>query len=78
LYVIGDTPHDIECADAIGARTIAVATGGYSLDELASHRPWRLFEELPPVDRFIQLIQGPAEAGHYDGGPAKAGHYMRG
>ena len=27
------TPHDIECANAIGARTVAVATGGYSLDE---------------------------------------------
>jgi phosphoglycolate phosphatase-like HAD superfamily hydrolase len=57
LYVIGDTPHDIECAEAIGARTIAVATGGYSAAELASHRPWRLFEELPPVDRFIELIE---------------------
>ena len=30
VFVIGDTPHDIECANAIGARTIAVATGGYS------------------------------------------------
>ena len=34
VFVIGDTPHDIHCANAIGARTIAVATGGYSLDEL--------------------------------------------
>ncbi len=28
LFVIGDTPHDVECAGAINARTIAVATGG--------------------------------------------------
>ena len=35
VYVIGDTPADIECGQAIEARTIAVATGSYSLAELA-------------------------------------------
>lgn len=56
LFVIGDTPHDIECARAIGAKTIAVATGGYSLDELQSHHPWRVMAQLPPVDAFLDLI----------------------
>lgn len=56
VYVIGDTPHDIECANAIGARTIAVATGGYTVDELTQHQPWRVFAELPPADRFAALI----------------------
>ena len=56
VFVIGDTPHDIHCANAIGARTVAVATGGYSLAELESHRPWRAFAELPPVNEFIKLI----------------------
>jgi phosphoglycolate phosphatase-like HAD superfamily hydrolase len=56
LFVIGDTPHDIECSRAIGAKTIAVATGGYSLDELQSHQPWRVMHELPPVDEFLQLV----------------------
>ena len=61
-FVIGDTPHDIACANAIGARTIAVATGGYALDELESHRPWRLFAELPPPADFLSLIeQGASE-----------------
>jgi len=55
-FVIGDTPHDIECANAIGARTVAVATGGYSLAELESHAPWRAFAELPPADDFVRLI----------------------
>ena len=58
LFVIGDTPHDIHCANAIGARTIAVATGGYSVAELSEHRPWRVFAELPPVDQFMRLIEG--------------------
>jgi phosphoglycolate phosphatase len=56
VFVIGDTPHDIHCANAIGARTVAVATGGYSLDELESHHPWRAFAELPSADEFIRLI----------------------
>jgi phosphoglycolate phosphatase-like HAD superfamily hydrolase len=56
LFVIGDTPHDIECANAIAARTIAVATGGYRLDELDAHRPWRALSELPALDDFLALI----------------------
>ena len=56
VFVIGDTPHDIDCATAIGARTIAVATGGYSLEELEAHKPWRVFNELPPAEEFMRLI----------------------
>ena len=56
VFVIGDTPHDIECANAIDAKTIAVATGGYSIDELRRHEPWRIFSELPPAPEFIELI----------------------
>jgi phosphoglycolate phosphatase len=59
LFVIGDTPHDIQAADAIQARTIAVATGGYSVAELEAHNPWRLFDELPPPQAFAQLITEP-------------------
>jgi phosphoglycolate phosphatase-like HAD superfamily hydrolase len=58
VFVIGDTPHDIECALAIGARTIAVATGGYVLEELQAHRPWRVFSELPPAHDFLDLLDG--------------------
>jgi phosphoglycolate phosphatase-like HAD superfamily hydrolase len=56
VFVVGDTPHDIQCANAIGARTVAVATGGYSLDELTSHHPWRAFAQLPPASEFVHLI----------------------
>ncbi len=37
--VIGDTPADIRCARAIGARAIAVATGNCSLTELQHNSP---------------------------------------
>ena len=39
FWVIGDTPLDIQCARAIGARVAAVATGWHSLQELAAARP---------------------------------------
>ena len=57
VFVIGDTPHDIQCANAIGVRTVAVATGGYTVEELVAHQPWRVFAELPPVDEFLDLIE---------------------
>jgi len=56
VFVIGDTPYDIEGANAIGVRTIAVATGGYSVEELQTHHPWRVFQELPPPEEFLDLI----------------------
>ena len=62
LFVVGDTPHDIECANAIGARTVAVATGGYTREELESHRPWRAFDELPAAEEFARLIDEAREA----------------
>ena len=57
VFVVGDTPYDIEGANAIGVRTIAVATGGYSVDELSAYRPWRVFEELPSPAAFLKLIE---------------------
>ena len=45
-YVIGDTPHDISCARAIGARAVAVATGGFSREGLAAHTPDVLLDDL--------------------------------
>ncbi len=52
LWVIGDTPADIQCARAIGAKSIAVATGIYSHDVLAAAAPDCLvesFEDAEPV-----------------------------
>jgi phosphoglycolate phosphatase-like HAD superfamily hydrolase len=57
LFVIGDTPHDVHAANAIGARTIAVATGGYSIPELEEHAPWRTLPELPEPIEFVRLIE---------------------
>jgi phosphoglycolate phosphatase len=55
-FVIGDTPHDIRCGQEIGARTVAVASGSYGLDELSRHDPWLALERLPSPDRFVELL----------------------
>ena len=39
VVVIGDTPLDIRCGRAIGAKVLAVATGGATLEELSKHTP---------------------------------------
>ncbi|HXP47316.1 MAG TPA: HAD family hydrolase [Terriglobales bacterium] len=39
VYVVGDTPSDIQAAHAAGVPVIAVATGIFSLEELKSHGP---------------------------------------
>jgi phosphoglycolate phosphatase len=49
ILVIGDTPYDIECARAINARVLAVATGGARLDELEAHHPDWLVQDLTRV-----------------------------
>jgi phosphoglycolate phosphatase-like HAD superfamily hydrolase len=57
MVVIGDTPHDISCGKAIGARTLAVATGpGYALAELEIHDPWLALPELPEPPAFAATL----------------------
>ena len=46
IDVIGDTPRDIACGKALGARTVAVATGRWSRDELARYQPDFLIDDL--------------------------------
>jgi phosphoglycolate phosphatase-like HAD superfamily hydrolase len=58
LFLIGDTPHDVLCAQAIGAHSIAVATGGYSLSELAGCRPTMLLPDLEQFEPLLALVEG--------------------
>lgn len=57
LVVIGDTPSDIECARSIGARSIGVATGRFSTDELIKYNPYALYEDLTETDEiFVSIV----------------------
>lgn len=46
IWVIGDTPLDVQCARAIGANVAAVATGIHTVAELAATKPDLLFADL--------------------------------
>lgn len=57
IYVIGDTPNDVRCGKAIGARTIAVASGRFSFEELARCMPWWAMEKLAEPKEFLVMIE---------------------
>lgn len=57
-FIIGDTPHDIECGRVIGARTIAVATGRHTVAELAAHAPTAVFPDFADTAAFLRVIDG--------------------
>ncbi|HTI69308.1 MAG TPA: HAD family hydrolase [Candidatus Limnocylindria bacterium] len=50
VLVIGDTHRDIECAAAVGARCLAVATGGSTVADLAGFHPTWVVETLSGID----------------------------
>ena len=56
VWVIGDTPFDVRCGKAIGARTVAVATGSFEADELSESQPDHLFDDFDDADSFVDLL----------------------
>lgn len=55
VFVIGDTAHDITCARAIGAQAVAVATGKFTVEDLAPHRADHLFPDCSDVDAVMRV-----------------------
>lgn len=56
LVTVGDAPMDIEAGIEFSARTIAVATGLSSIDELRSHKPDYVFPNLLDTQAVITAI----------------------
>jgi phosphoglycolate phosphatase-like HAD superfamily hydrolase len=56
IDVIGDTPRDIACGKALGARTVAVATGTWSRDRLSEYHPDFLIDDLSDVEKVIHTL----------------------
>ena len=54
--VVGDTPEDIRCARANGARALAVSTGRHSVEELQEHGPDAVFENLSDTSRVVRML----------------------
>jgi phosphoglycolate phosphatase-like HAD superfamily hydrolase len=56
ILVVGDTPRDIQAAHLAGVRCVAVATGGFSEDELQRERPHAVIPDLTDTEAVCQLL----------------------
>jgi len=56
IVILGDTPHDIACARAIGAKVIAIATGKFTRAELEAHRPDDAFDDLADLPAVLRAL----------------------
>jgi len=57
LVFIGDTPYDILAAKAGNCRSIAVATGSYSIPQLKEYEPDKIFVDLEDIDQISESIK---------------------
>ena len=54
--VVGDTPHDVACAQAAGARSLAVATGPVECDELRAAGADAVVQDLSQTAAVLRLL----------------------
>ena len=57
-WVIGDTPRDLECARAAGARCMLVGTGRYTATELAVLGADAVLDDLADTARVVEILTG--------------------
>lgn len=58
FIVIGDTPNDIACARAFGAKVVAVATGrNQSSEKLLENNPDFLLENLSDTPKVLRILE---------------------
>jgi phosphoglycolate phosphatase-like HAD superfamily hydrolase len=55
VWVIGDTPLDVQCARAVGAKAVAVATGWHPIEELASHAADFTLADLSNPEELLRV-----------------------
>ncbi|MBV6521343.1 MAG: Phosphoglycolate phosphatase [Gemmatimonadaceae bacterium] len=56
VILVGDTPSDIACGRGVGARVIAVATGNFTVAELAALEPAYVFPDLSDTAAVLDAI----------------------
>ena len=58
FVVIGDTPNDIACARALGAKMVSVATGrNHPSAQLTEYEPDVLLEDLSDTKKVLQILE---------------------
>jgi phosphoglycolate phosphatase len=56
IVIIGDTPSDVTCGRALGARAIAVATGRFACADLLAAGAAAAFADLSATSRVLEAI----------------------
>lgn len=56
IVVVGDSIHDVQCARHLNVKTIAVATGGSSMEELLEEQPDYVFQDFTDYREAAQSI----------------------
>ena len=56
VFVVGDTPHDVACARAVGAVPVGVATGSFSVADLRGSGADIVFPDLGDTAAFMRVI----------------------
>ena len=56
ILVVGDTPHDVACARAVGATSVGVATGGFTVEQLRESGAEIVFQDLNRTNEFVKLL----------------------
>jgi phosphoglycolate phosphatase-like HAD superfamily hydrolase len=56
VIVVGDTPHDVECALAAQARAVGVATGPFTEQQLRDSGAEVVFKDLSDTAAFLRLL----------------------
>jgi phosphoglycolate phosphatase-like HAD superfamily hydrolase len=56
IVVVGDTPADVACGRAVGARTVAVATGSLGFEALEAEDPDALLRDLSSLETTLEAI----------------------
>jgi phosphoglycolate phosphatase-like HAD superfamily hydrolase len=62
VVIIGDTPLDVGVAIAGGARSMAVATGSHTTDELRASGADVVFQDLSDLEAVLAAVDGRAES----------------
>jgi len=57
MLIVGDTEHDIKCGREVGAKSLAVATGHYTVPELKSDDPDLVYGDLSDYQKVFADIK---------------------
>src|SRR5690606_41935469 len=58
IVIIGDTPYDVTCGQALGVRAVAVATGRYDAAELQAAGADVVLPDLSETEAVLDMLLG--------------------